>query len=503
MSTRSGTIPIVGARPDHLPPLHQADGAGIRRTRPHEGRADITLVNVNLLYITTQSQVDQEVFAPLGPLYLIAALERAGYVVDFADQQLLALDHADRDMFDLDDALWWLGDMADVVGLSCMVNLLPFTILLAQRIKQRHPDKTVLLGGVGPFGVERPILERFPFIDAIGQGEGEATIVEIMNALSDGRPLHTVAGLFARTADGTVVHGGQRRRLVPAEVPPPAYHHLDMTRYPSVNVMTNRGCPYPCTFCSVAPIWDHRVTSRPTDDVVAELRLLREDYGVRTVLFQDEFFYCGEQRMVSFCDALDAAGLDITWKCFGRANLVTDHAMHRMADTGCDEIRYGIESASDRVLAQVTKNFDFARAMSALDRSLRIFPTVEAFFIWGFPFEDMSDFMKTAIHMDRFRHMGVNVLPSLLSMLPQTVIYQDWLRGKYDGALTFHRDLLPIYVVTGHETLGRGGNTIPERYRHLFDLVEDNVEIFPGFFLYDAENNVRPKQAVLSQMGFH
>ena len=502
MSTRPGTIPIVGARPNQ-PQAKRGPERVARGRRRNEGRADITLANINLLYINNQSTVDHEVFAPLGPLYLIASLERADYVVDFADHQLLPMVHPDRDAFDLDDAIWWLGDMAEVVGLSCMANLLPFTLMLAERIKRHHPSKTILLGGVGPFGVESLILERFASIAAVGRGEGEATIVEAMDALRAGRPLDGIPGLFARAPNGTVGMGGERPRLAPADIPPPAYHHLDMARYHSVNVITNRGCPYPCSFCSVAPIWNRRVSSRPVEEIVAEIRMLREQFGVSKILFQDEFFYTGEKKMLAFCDALDEAELDIRWKCFGRANLVTERAMRRMAESGCDEIRYGIESASDRVLERVTKKFDFGQAMTAVGTSLGIFPTVEAFFIWGFPFEDMSDFLQTAVHMDRFRRMGVNVLPSLLSMLPQTDIYKDYLAGCYDGRLSFHRDLLPIYVVTGHEVLASDGNVVPDRYAPIYDLVEAHPDIFPGFYLYDAEANVRPKQAVLKQMGFH
>ncbi len=500
--SNEGAIPVVGARPK---PQSSTSGKktdpSVRKKRMHEGKADLSLININLLFVNSQGKIDCEIHPPLGPLYLVSYLQKHHYTTDFIDHQTLFFEHPDRDAFDIDAALWFYGELADIIGLSCMANLLPFTLLIAKEIKKRYPEKTILLGGVGPFGVEYELLKEFPQIDIISRGEGEETLRELIYTIQNKQSLDTVLGIHFRTEDGNIVKTDERPRLVLNEMHMPAYDHIDLSHYDAANVITNRGCPYPCSFCSVAPIWNHRTTFRKTEHIIEEIRMLREKYGIRQILFQDEFFYSGEKKMLEFCDAIEEMNLDIEWKCFGRVNLVTEKAMKRMAEVGCTEIRYGIESGSDAVLSQVTKKFSIEEAVRALDMSLKIFPAVEAFFIWGFPFEDMNDFLMTAIQMERMREKGVNVLPSLLSFLPQTEIYKDYKAGKYNNTLTFNPTILPIFVVTGHEILGENVE-IPEKYQPIFNLVKNYPNIFPGFYLYDVTNNVMPKRAILEQMNF-
>jgi anaerobic magnesium-protoporphyrin IX monomethyl ester cyclase len=502
MSDYRHSIPIVGARSGSAESMPCEIPAGNRGLpRPHAG-ADITLVNMNLLYIRLDGRIDYETHPPLGLLYLTSVLEEKGVRVDLVDYQLLPRQNSQADPFELDTALDYIGETAGIVGFSCMANLLPFTLLVAERLKRRHPDKTILLGGVGPFGVEALILERFSWIDAVVRGEAESTLPLLIAALPDPERVSGVPGIFYRSADGAVCGTGVAARICNLDaLPLPAYHHLDTAAYDAFGIISSRGCPYACRFCSVAPVWDRRTTYRSHGNIIEEIRLLHETYGVKTVLFQDEFFYSSEAKILDFCDRLQESGLPVRWKCYGRVNLVSRRAMKRMAETGCVQLRFGIESGSDRVLKRVVKGFRFQDALAAVTQALEIFDSVETFFIWGFPFEEMKDFYETALRMARFRQMGVTVLPSLLSMLPQTDIYREYRKGTYGGALALVPELVPIYVVTGHEVVDTW-NCVPDRYRAYYDFIGAHEEIFPGFFLFNYEINVLPKYQALREMGF-
>ena len=145
--------------------------------------ADLTLVNLNMLLIRYVDALERELHVPLGPLYLVAALERAGLEVDFRDYQACPA----PEPF-LPEALAdFCADPAPVIGLSCMANLLPFTILAARELKRRWPDRLIVLGGVGPKAVEGKIVERFPWIDAVAHGEGERAIVDLVREAKNGR----------------------------------------------------------------------------------------------------------------------------------------------------------------------------------------------------------------------------------------------------------------------------------------------------------------------------
>lgn len=460
---------------------------------------DITLVNMNLLHIVYSDRVDREAHVPLGLLYIVSVLEKQGYHVDLRDYQL----QTGKNLFDVERTLAFLEGSAPIVGFSCMANLLPYTLLVAQALKARHPEKVVILGGTGPTAVERPILQKFNAVDVIVRGEGERTIVELMNALGGGHDLHAVPGISFRS-DGSAVENRPRPRISDLDALPwPAYQRLDMAAYQGCGVVTSRGCPYRCTFCSVAPIWGHKAVLRSVENVVAEMQHLFETYGVTMFLLQDEYFVSDKARMLSFCSALKSAGLPLSWKCFARINLVDEDMLCAMAAAGCVHVRYGVESGSDTVLRQVAKGFTARQASEVIALSARIFPEVDAFFIWGFPFETMADFYKSVFQMTLFRSWGVRVLPCLLSFLPQTMIYRDYLAGKYGGKLHFRPDLTPEYVVTGHETSSMGHISISAEQQPLFDFIVAHADLFPGFLQWEPETNVQPKLQILRDLGFY
>ena len=138
--------------------------------------ADITLVNLNMLFMRYGEEIERELHVPLGPLYLTRALEEAGFTVDFRDYQLVD----SNEPFDRSVFLEFLREPADIIGLSCMANLLPFAVLAMRALKETYPGRTIVLGGVGSKAVEHELLERFPWIDVICRGEGERTGPELL-----------------------------------------------------------------------------------------------------------------------------------------------------------------------------------------------------------------------------------------------------------------------------------------------------------------------------------
>lgn len=457
--------------------------------------ADLTLVNLNLLFMRYGEQIERERHVPLGCLYLTTALERAGFTVDFRDYQLCE----SGDPFELETFLAFVVDPAPVIGLSCMANLLPFTLLAAQALKDRYPDRKIVLGGVGSKAVEDQVLRRFPWVDVVVRGEAESTGPELMRAL-DGGDLATVRGISYRK-NGGVAHNPDRPRIRELDaIGLPAFQKVDLSRYKGYGMMTSRGCPYPCTFCSVAPVWNYESYSRSPENIVEEMALLHREAGVDLFLFQDEFFVSGKRQVLAFCRALERSGLDVQWKAFGRVNLTDEEMMRTMAEAGCVELRFGIESGSDRVLKEIKKGFTAADCLELIPKAVGIFPRVDAFYVWGFPFETMEDFNQSLFQMVSFRMMGARILPSLLSLLPQTEIYEAW-RGK--ARLEFCPHLLPEFVLTGHEIVRGSRVELPERHRRYFELITANPDIFPGFYHFDLAGNVRPKLELLQHFGFY
>ncbi|MFH1230889.1 MAG: radical SAM protein [Planctomycetota bacterium] len=458
--------------------------------------ADITLINLNLLYVRYYDTIDREIHVPLGPLYLTQALEEAGFTVDFRDYQL----NKYNDPFEIDNIVGFLKNSADIVGFSCMANLLPFTILAIKRFREKYPEKKVILGGVGPKAVERKILEQFPWVQTIAVGECEISAPKLLRALQNKTGLRDVPNLIFRE-NGRIIQTPTEERIENLDgISFPAFHHINLKEYQGYGMMTSRGCPYPCTFCSVAPIWNHKSYYRSDDNIISEMKLLHEKAGANIFLFQDEFFISGRERVMSFCNALRQSGLKIKWKAFGRVNLVDEEMMRAMKETGCVELRFGIESGSDKILKLTKKGFNSDDALKVISKAVHIFDRVDSFYMWGFPFETMDDFYQSVFQMISLRMMGSRILPSLLCLLPQTELYEEW---KTKTTLEFCYELFPEYMFTGHEVCGSARVSIEEKHRPIFDFIKTHPDIFPGFFHIDLKNNIFPKLAVLQQFGFY
>jgi radical SAM superfamily enzyme YgiQ (UPF0313 family) len=463
--------------------------------------ADLTLANLNMLYVRYIDRIEREIHLPLGPLYVASSLEQAGFEVDFRDYQLF-----DRAQLFTNNAIAdFLHDPCDIVFVSCMANLLPFTLLALRQFKHDHPDSFLALGGVGAASVEREVLTHCPWVDAIGIGEGEATCVDLARTLRAAPSkrnveLSRVAGIAWRRGDQVVVNE-PRARITPLDsIPLPAHHLVDLSRYRGINVISSRGCPFPCTFCSVAPVWGRHPELRTAKSIVREMALLC-DRGAELILFQDEYFVSSPQRVQELCREMRQAGLKDHWKAFGRIDLTDLPTMEAMAEAGCVEIRYGVESGSDKVLGRVRKGFTPKQATEVMAAAVGIFPSVDAFYMWGFPFETMEDFQQTLLHMISARAMGVRILPSLLSLLPQTRLYEELREGGY--TLEFCPEMFPEYMLTGQEVCSGGRTHIAPEYEATFRFIEANPTLFPGFFHFDVAGNVLPKHRLLAQFGFY
>jgi anaerobic magnesium-protoporphyrin IX monomethyl ester cyclase len=457
---------------------------------------DITLVNLNMLYVKHFDHIERELHVPLGPLYVASALEDAGFEVDFRDYQLCDYE----DPFSSLSILDFVTDPAPVLGFSVMTNLLPFLVNALRCVKERYPDRFIILGGVGPKSIETKLLARFPWLDIIAVGESERLAPLLLEALLKDQPLDDVPGIVYRRGDRIMENRRPPRIERLDEMTFPAFHRIDLRKYAGYGVITSRGCPYPCTFCSVAPIWDRRSYSRSAESIIAEMEFVNEEAGADLFLFQDEFFVSSKGRVLEFCRVLKKRGLPVLWKTFGRVDLTDEEMMKSMADAGCIEIRFGIESGSSEVLARTRKGFTPEEAVSCVTQAISIIPGVDCFYVWGFPFETMEHFYQSVFQMVSLRSMGARVLPSLLSFLPQTDIYQEYRDSPH---LSFCPDLFPEYMVTGHEECRGARVTVDAGHRPIFDFIASQQDIFPGFFHFDYEGNVLPKLAVLQEFGFY
>jgi anaerobic magnesium-protoporphyrin IX monomethyl ester cyclase len=318
-----------------------------------------------------------------------------------------------------------------------------------------------VLGGVGPSPVARELIAAFPFIDAVVEGEGEINIVNIL--MGDTTP--TPPPRIVDDLDG---------------LPLPAYELVDFDLYDaSPSIITSRGCPYRCTFCTEPYNFGGRVRFRGIDSILEEIELVHALSGRRMFLFQDDILPLKPSRFLKLLTGLRKLSFPIVWKCFSRVDLMSDNLMEEMARSGCVQIRYGIESGSNRTLDRIRKEFTIEQAYEVAARSLRYFPSVHTSFIWGYPFEEIADFEDTLKWVDRFEKVGCSVLLFEYSPLAGSPLYRET-----NLPLKFSADRYSVYVLTGHERINGRRYEIEPHHRRLYEMIQSHPAIFSGFYEY-------------------
>ncbi|MBI4612750.1 MAG: B12-binding domain-containing radical SAM protein [Planctomycetes bacterium] len=439
--------------------------------------------------------------APLGALYVVAALEEAGHQVSFEDYALharaLAAGGPDRGTpaLDPDRIARFLGRGGPrILGISTFASLLPFAIAALPSLKRRSPGTIVILGGPGPSATPGEILKCFREVDFVVYGEGEETAVELLDSLSHGTPsLDLIEGLAWRSPGrGVVVNPPRARRRDLDDVPFPAYHHVDLSRYDVVGVIYSRGCPYACTYCDVVSMWKRRNIARSLDNVLAEIRWLTEEKGIRHVAFVDDLFTVDRRRVLAFCEAHGAArerGAGspgrASWGITTRIDRVDDELLVRMAAAGCVYVFYGVESGSAKILARINKVIPFEATARAVRTSAGLGMYVHTPLLWGFPFETMDDFRETIAFGRYLEHCGGHVFYSLVTPLPATALAEE-----FRERILFDPSIYSTIIAPGREA----------DLSQVADLIREHPRIFSGFHHF-ADGLVPEKLALGRSLG--
>jgi radical SAM superfamily enzyme YgiQ (UPF0313 family) len=420
---------------------------------------------------------------PLGPLYIASALEELGINVDFRDLQLDETAHG----FSAEPLVRCLGDHADIVAISCFVDMLPVVVEATRELHAARPDTLFLLGGPGPTACARRILEQYPWVSAVAQGEGEETVHDWIQLLR-GQHHGPIAGMVYRDLHGLVEGPARPRIRALDDLPPPAYHLLDWQRYTHARIITTRGCSYRCSFCDVTALWGNHSVYRSIDATIAELEGLRERVGARLISIVDDTFVLNRRRVGEFCQALIERDVDIEWGCFGRINLMTPELIELMARAGCRAIFYGIDSGSQAVLDRTVKRVKVEQIMPVLKTSAQHFKKVEASFIWGYPFETLDDFMQTVDLAGEASRLApiVNVQLHMLSPLPMSPLYRNFPDDLHEPEVEDRPWLLLPAVL------------LDRRAARIREIVRDAPDIYPGFYTYPSPAKAE-KRAVLLQ----
>lgn len=320
---------------------------------------------------------------PMGLAVIAAVVEREGYPVTVVDAHALKLKPAD---------LVPLVAGFDVAGLTAMTPTIGTAIDIARELKRSHPQLTIILGGAHATLLPEETLSSAPEVDIIVRGEGETTIVELLRALENKQPVDNVPGISYRR-NGVVVSNSARNDDVDLDrLPFLAYHLLPWRTYkphpphgrasPFGAIITSRGCPYKCSYCS-KPVFGNKFRAQSPERVAAEIAYYQDKFGIKELAFYDDVFTLNKERAYAICDIIIQKRLKICWTCETRVNLVEQKLLRRMKEAGCYAVAYGIESAAPEILNAIHKGITLEEVEEAVRISREAGLQVIGYFMLG------------------------------------------------------------------------------------------------------------------------
>lgn len=352
-----------------------------------------------------------------------------------------------------------LNENPDYVGITSTTVNIHKAGKLAELIKQNMPNIKTLIGGVHLSAVPMETMETFPWFDIGVVGEGEITIIELLNALDDSAPIDNIKGLIFRRSDALIQTAARPHLRDLDSLPMPAWDLLpDMPKYyrpslqcvrrlPSTIVMTTRGCFGKCTFCSRA-IFGNKISAHSTDYVIEMLKYLRSKYGMRDFQIEDDSFLSFPSRVVDICRRIRDENLKISWNCLARADRIKPEILDEIKKAGCWQIQFGIESGSQEILDFIKKKITLEQIEHALTLTKKAGIRTKGFFIIGHLLETRETIQTT---IDFAKRMPLDDFQlTIYTPLPGTDDYHVANKyGKFEKSWNKMSMYNPVFVVNG------------------------------------------------------
>ncbi len=317
----------------------------------------------------------------------------------------------------------------DIIGLSFGTQNRFSAFGLAEMIRKNFPKILIAVGGPHPTLTAEDILTNITSIDIVGRGEGEYTFLELIKILNQKGDLRNVKGISFRSEKGQIVHNAPQPSIQDLDsLPMPARDLLPIEQYRQTiplsekictSMLTSRGCPYNCVYCSTSEQWGHKIRHRSAKNVVDEIEFLIKNYRLDGVGFFDDVFTMDKARVIAVCQEIITRKLEIGWWCEARANTIDEEMVGWMKRSGCEHISMAIESGSARILKNIKKGITLEQGVNAAKIIKKAGIKQKIFFMHGLPGETYQDIKKT-VFLSRYLKYKIGVEQTTQTL---TIIY--------------------------------------------------------------------------------
>jgi anaerobic magnesium-protoporphyrin IX monomethyl ester cyclase len=298
----------------------------------------------------------------------------------------------------------------DVIGLTCSTPNFHRALELAM-IGRENCKAKIIIGGVHASALPEFIVDNYSdIIDGVVIGEGEITMLQLVDAFQGNKGIDTIKGTVFRRSGETIRNEGRpfiedldtipfpARDLIPQDLFRPNLHNA---RYRHcLTILTSRGCPFNCSFCASRIVSGKKYRMHSAEYVLEEMQMLKTDYHAQQLLITDDTFTINRERLEKICKGMIEKRLNLKWFCFSQVNVVNKEILALMKKAGCYNIGFGVESSNVEILKQMGKPIKPEKALEAIRTANSIGMKTQAFYIFGSPGETKEQ-MEDTIRFSR------------------------------------------------------------------------------------------------------
>lgn len=350
-----------------------------------------------------------ELARPFSLFYLASAVEK---YTPF-DVQIIDLEKKMYRSITLEDV--FSNNDSKVFGITATTFTRFEAIKIAHVTKNMYPDCLIVVGGVHFSYCAEDTLANVPEIDIVVRGEGERIFIELLETINKGGSFDDIKGLSFRCNNKIVNNQNQTTFENLDEIPfydkfswdeyPEYLMGYADERIPAISIMSSRGCPYNCIFCSKSGT---KYRLRNPKKVVDEIVFLKNKYDVHAFNFLDLTFTASPQHVKGMCRELIDRKMDIKWWCESRVNIPLE-LLDLMKQAGCVSLVIGVESGSPKIISQIQKNISLDQVLAFCRRCIDLGIIVSPYFMYSHPGETTNDVNKTSAFMLKLQKMGAKV----------------------------------------------------------------------------------------------
>jgi radical SAM superfamily enzyme YgiQ (UPF0313 family) len=371
----------------------------------------------------------------------------------------------------------------DLLGIQVMTTFAHQAYEFAETLKSIFPDKPIVLGGTHVSGLPIEAIKK-PFVDYVVIGEGEITLAELCNALEHGRSTESIFGLYSHSNGNVRFRGHREMEKNIDALPPPARHLFNWERYSIVDdsdkirlaILTSRGCPYSCAFCSSSKLWQ-RVRFHSAEYIVREIKHLTERYDVKTFDIWDDLFTTNKRRLKELVDLMQEEELlgEVTFTCMARANTLDEEVCSLLKKLGVSSLNFGFESGNPRILKMLKGGLTLEMNKKAIQLAKKYGFQVYGSLILGSPTETIEEMNDTINFIDYAKAHGVdNLWAFVMTPFPGT---EMWEIAKRRGKVSDDMDWSILHLHNSEEAL-LVDDGMREEFRDIWLTVKDKLSGF-------------------------